>query len=166
MIGPSTKRLILLAVTLLTIGCDQATKHLAATHLAGQPPRRYLADTVRVHYVENPGAFLGLGAGLPPWARTSVFTVGTSIALLLMAAAGLRGTWTTLQLLGFGLFWAGGVSNLIDRALYGRVSDFLNVGIGSLRTGIFNVADMVIMLGLVLVVVDHARGLRRGRQAP
>ena len=46
------------------------------------------------------------------------------------------------------LIVGGGVSNLIDRLRYGGyVVDFLNVGIGSLRTGIFNVADMAIMVG-------------------
>jgi signal peptidase II len=49
------------------------------------------------------------------------------------------------------LIVGGGVSNLIDRVRYGGyVVDFLNVGIGPLRTGIFNVADMAIMAGVVL----------------
>jgi signal peptidase II len=49
------------------------------------------------------------------------------------------------------LIVGGGVSNLIDRMRYGGyVVDFLNVGIGPVRTGIFNVADMAIMVGVVL----------------
>jgi signal peptidase II len=49
------------------------------------------------------------------------------------------------------LIVGGGVSNLIDRLRYGGyVVDFLNVGIGSLRTGIFNVADMAIMAGVII----------------
>ena len=55
-------------------------------------------------------------------------------------------------------FVAGGGSNLVDRALHGAVVDFLNVGIGPLRTGIFNVADMAIMLGAALLVVEGWRG--------
>jgi signal peptidase II len=55
----------------------------------------------------------------------------------------------------------GGISNLIDRFLYdGRVTDFLNVGIGSLRTGIFNLADMAILAGALLLI------LRRGAPTP
>jgi signal peptidase II len=46
------------------------------------------------------------------------------------------------------------MSNLVDRLLYGgRVTDFLNVGIGSLRTGIFNLADMAILAGALLLVL-------------
>ena len=55
-------------------------------------------------------------------------------------------------MLGVSLFAAGGASNLLDRVIYGNVIDFMNVGIGSVRTGIFNVADMAIMLGAAIVL--------------
>ena len=43
---------------------------------------------------------------------------------------------------------------MIDRLLNeGRVTDFLNVGIGTLRTGIFNPADMAILAGALLLVL-------------
>ena len=51
--------------------------------------------------------------------------------------------------------FSGGISNMIDRVLSGAVIDFMNIGIGNLRTGIFNVADMAIMAGLFLVVIAH-----------
>jgi signal peptidase II len=52
----------------------------------------------------------------------------------------------------------GGLSNLLDRCFYdGRVFDFLNVGIGSLRTGIFNVADVGIMVGVGLLFVSSVK---------
>jgi signal peptidase II len=54
-------------------------------------------------------------------------------------------------LIGGILFIAGGTSNLVDRIARGNVVDFMNVGIGSLRTGIFNVADVALMVGVVLV---------------
>jgi lipoprotein signal peptidase len=52
------------------------------------------------------------------------------------------------------LFLAGGLSNLADRLAIGSVIDFLNVGIGQVRTGIFNVADVAIMTGAALVLWD------------
>jgi signal peptidase II len=48
---------------------------------------------------------------------------------------------------------AGGASNLLDRVAFGSVVDFVNLGVGSVRTGIFNVADMAIMLGAFIVVI-------------
>jgi signal peptidase II len=55
------------------------------------------------------------------------------------------------------LFVAGGLSNLIDRVAMGTVIDFLNVGIGSFRTGIFNVADVAIMVGAAMLIADRYR---------
>jgi signal peptidase II len=51
------------------------------------------------------------------------------------------------------LFVAGGISNWIDRVVNGSVVDFMNVGVGWLRTGIFNFADVAIMLGITLFVL-------------
>jgi signal peptidase II len=152
---------LLVLVTFAAIGCDQGTKHLARTHLASGPVRSYLADTVRLEYVENQGAFLSLGSQLPAWLRGAVFMVGTSVLLLMMLGAYLTVAWTRTELVAISLLWAGGVSNLIDRALQGRVPDFMNVGVGCFRTGIFNVADIAVTLGAVLVAVDHLRRCRR-----
>ncbi|MEJ0007739.1 MAG: signal peptidase II [Steroidobacteraceae bacterium] len=61
------------------------------------------------------------------------------------------GRW---QVTGLALFAAGGLGNLIDRITGdGRVTDFLNVGLGPLRTGIFNVADMTLMVGVVVFLI-------------
>jgi signal peptidase II len=151
--------LVLIAST--TIACDQATKHVARERLLGGPRRSYLADTIRLEYVENAGAFLGLGAGLPAWARRALFMAGTAVLLAAMVALGLSGTGTSAQRLAIGLVWAGGLSNLADRLLQGNVSDFLNVGVGWLRTGIFNVADMAIMLGAILLAGERVWNHRR-----
>jgi signal peptidase II len=58
-----------------------------------------------------------------------------------------------LPTLGLALFVAGGASNWIDRVARGSVVDFLNVGVGPVRTGVFNVADVAIMLGAGVVVL-------------
>jgi signal peptidase II len=152
------RRLAVLGLVLATIGCDRATKRLAVDHLAGRAVLRYLADTVRLQYVENRGAFLGLGAGLPGWARTSLFVVGTGMLLAGVVALGLRQRVRGASLVGLALLWAGGLSNLVDRVCRGSVVDFLNVGLGSLRTGIFNVADVAIMAGCALLLASRAIG--------
>jgi signal peptidase II len=59
------------------------------------------------------------------------------------------------------LFVAGGASNLVDRITYGMVIDFMNVGIGPLRTGIFNVADIAVVVGGILMLEGY-RSDRRG----
>lgn len=150
-------RLWLLALAVVTVGCDRVTKHIATRTLEGEPTQSYLGDTLRLGYAENIGGFLSLGAGLPEGARTAVFTIATGLVLVGLTVIAIRGQWRGLRLAALVLFVAGGASNWIDRALRGSVVDFLNVGIGSLRTGIFNVADMAIMLGVALLLVAELR---------
>src|SRR5688500_6160497 len=161
-------RVVLVMAIVATIGCDHATKHIAATTLAGRPTRSYLGDTIRLQYAENPGGFLSLGAELPPVFRTGVFTVGTGIALLALTITALRLRWTGWPLVGLTLFVAGGTSNWMDRVARGSVVDFINVGIGPVRTGIFNVADMALMIGVGIIVVVEVRRVLRAEpdQAP
>lgn len=148
-------RLVLLLAIGATIGCDRVTKHLAATRLSDGPSGSFLADTLRLEYAENTGAFLSIGADWPRPVRTVVFGAGNALLLVLLVTMG-RGR-PTRTLLGLALFVGGGVSNLLDRINHGTVIDFMNVGIGPLRTGIFNVADMAIMFGVGIVLLDTCR---------
>jgi signal peptidase II len=157
-------RFVLFIAVSTTIGCDRVTKHVAATALSEASSRSFLAGTVRLEYVENTGAFLGMGADWPPSVRTAIFGVGNGMLLLGLVIVALRGRWPGRALLGVALCAAGGASNLVDRITYGMVIDFLNVGIGPLRTGIFNVADVAIMLGTGVLALEGYRSNRRGRQ--
>ena len=90
--------------------------------------------------------------------------------LLALAVMVMRLRWPGPTRLGVALFVAGGTSNLLDRIAYGKVIDFMNVGLGPVRTGIFNVADMAIMLGAAIVVVGtyraDGRAQMRGSDTP
>jgi signal peptidase II len=147
----ATRFILLLAVT-ATISCDRISKHVAVNTLAGGPSRSFLADTVRLEYAENAGAFMSLGAEWPAETRVAVFGVGNALLLAALVTVAVRRQWPRPALLGVALFAAGGASNLLDRIVYGTVIDFMNVGVGPLRTGIFNVADMAVMLGATIVL--------------
>jgi signal peptidase II len=154
-------KLALIVVIMATVGCDRVTKHFAAETLAGSPTQSLMMDTVRLEYVENTGAFLGLGASWPVGVRTALFIVGNALLLFAMVVTGIRRRWSGPALVGLALFVAGGASNLVDRIMRGSVIDFMNVGVGPLRTGIFNFADTAVMLGVAMVVV---MGFRSGEE--
>jgi signal peptidase II len=82
-------------------------------------------------------------------------------ALVVLVAAAIRSRWDGWPLFGVGLFAAGGASNWVDRVARGSVVDFLNVGLGPLRTGIFNVADVAIMAGVAILVLAEWRAWTR-----
>jgi len=151
---PRTGKFTLIALILFgSVGCDQATKLVARQQLAGRGTLSYLGDTVRLTLAENHGAFLGLGSTLPGYVRTLLFTglVGVFLAAFLYWLIRTSAI-SRLALLSSSLLVGGGIGNLIDRIAFGGgVTDFLNLGIGWLRTGIFNVADVWIMAGAALM---------------
>jgi signal peptidase II len=148
--------LVALRIIAAVLALDQATKWLAKKWLAPDGFISFAGDAFRLQYAENIGAFLSFGSSLPePW-RHIVLTVLVGVFLTALLAYLLFNRRLPQQyLFCLSLICGGGVSNLIDRVLYdGRVVDFLNIGIGSLRTGIFNVADMAITTGAILLLID------------
>jgi signal peptidase II len=148
---PTRARRLTLALVIMSscIGCDQATKSLATQSLRDSDACSFFAGTLRLEYALNPGGFLSLGSNLPDYVRPWFF-VGCNVCLMLVIFAFLirqrNLDWKLFVAVSYIL--AGGIGNLIDRVSNnGLVTDFLNVGIGPLRTGVFNVADMAVMFG-------------------
>ncbi|HXP89841.1 MAG TPA: signal peptidase II [Fibrobacteria bacterium] len=141
---------------------DQATKFEARNLLVPGELHSYLGGSLWVELVRNHGAFLSLGAALSGTLREALLVVGVGIFLvgalwwlLFSTKSTSEGRWTMAAVV------AGGMGNLVDRIwFHGGVVDFLNVGIGSLRTGIFNVADMYITAAVVFVLLRSM--LRKG----
>jgi signal peptidase II len=156
-----TKRAVwILGVMIVVTILDQLTKVVAMEQLKGHPPVVFWGNLFRFEYAENPGAFLSLGATLSPEMRLWTLSIAVAIFLLFLfiyvirtRSLGKVQTWALAFVLG------GGVSNLIDRFFRpsGRVIDFMNTGIGDLRTGVFNVADMLIMAGIGVFLVLNIR---------
>ena len=153
-------RLALLSLVMLScVGCDQAAKAMARDSLVGRTIS-LLGGAVRFEYAENTGAFLSLGSSLPSGMRTLLFVGGTGVIVLGLLVAMARGGQggSPSGSLGLALLAGGAVGNLIDRVVYdGAVVDFVSVGLGSLRTGIFNLADVAITVGVVLVALQGWR---------
>ncbi len=152
-------RLILVTTLLLgCVGCDQITKVAARARPSDGPAVSFFHDTFRLVYAENPGAFLSLGSSLSKPMRTAIFqgAVGLLVLGLIASALFWRGL-DRIQVTAQALLSASGLGNLIDRVQYdGLVTDFLNVGIGSVRTGIFNVADIVGLAGTMMLIVHRS----------
>jgi len=122
------RRLAVAVVIVVILAADQETKSLARQHLRAKPPRHFSALTLI--YTDNRGAFLSLGALFRGQLQR-----GDEIALAAIIG--------------------GGVGNLVDRLRFaGRVTDFLYLSAGPLHTGVFNIADMAITLGVIWLMVS------------
>lgn len=158
-VGPAVA---MLWAGLFCIGCDQASKRVAAEVLKGTETLSFLGDSFRLTYAENRGAFLGLGGGWPEPVRWLVFTaaaLGVVVVSLGWVVTQLRRQrYNSLAVWAMVLIAAGGMGNLVDRIVReGRVIDFMNLGLGPVRTGIFNVADVQIMVGLGLLLLRRPK---------
>jgi signal peptidase II len=149
------QRLIIAALAALAwIVVDQITKALFRQILTPGDTVSLLAGSLVVFPVYNHGAFLSFGAGMSGSTRNLVFVYGvlaTLAGLLVWLVRSHRSG--AIEVVGIASILGGGLSNLLDRCLYdGRVFDFLNMGVGPLRTGIFNIADVGIMVGVTLLI--------------
>lgn len=147
------KILLFIVIAVLSLGCDRVTKIWAKENLQNQLPKSYLNDTFRLQYAENTGAALSLGDDLPqPWSfillslLPSLFMLG----VIIYAFYNIR-TLDWFYVVCLSLIAAGGIGNIIDRILYDRrVTDFMLIQLTStLRTGIFNVADVCITIAAI-----------------
>ena len=143
--------LLLGSLMVSSVGCDQATKAIANAAIAGGPSLSYFGGAVRLTYAENPGGFLSLGADLPAEVRGWLFGIAPALVVVGLLVPLVRNhALSRGEVIGLGLIVSGAVGNLIDRLLFGAVRDFMHVGIGPLRTGIFNGADLAVTAGVAI----------------
>jgi signal peptidase II len=134
---------------LSTIGGDQLSKYVARRVLESSGPTPFLKGTVTFSLVENRLGFLGIVGDLP--VALQFFFLNICVTLLLLGCliylfrSSRRNSSYGLPLV---LVTGGGLSNLLDRLTGdGGVTDFVFITVGNLQTGIFNLADVFILLG-------------------
>jgi signal peptidase II len=138
------------------ISCDRVTKTLAKEHLMNSEPLSYFHDTFRLEYVENTGAALSLGDALPSVVSFWLLSIIPLIFLLLLFGYTIKNSanMNFMKVFSLALIFSGGMGNVIDRILFDRhVTDFMNMGIQNLRTGIFNFADMCVTGGAIGLLI-------------
>ena len=148
-----TRAIFISLILIVSIASDQITKRIAQAYLSGSGTISFFHDFFVLSYVENTGGFLGLGAAVPETIRFWVFSVLVAVFLILLFSYLIFSkAFTVRQIFALSAVLGGGIGNLIDRLMnQGRVTDFMNVGIGPLRTGIFNVADLFITFGAIFL---------------
>ncbi|MCI5055824.1 MAG: signal peptidase II [Flavobacteriales bacterium] len=149
------KYILIFGVIALNVGCDQISKEIARERISSYDEIEVLGDYFVLIKAENTGAFLSLGSNFSETTHKIVLIILPSLFLLF----GLYFILTTKKLtmlptIAVSFMIGGGIGNIIDRIITGSVTDFMNMGIGSLRTGIFNFADVSIMVGLGLMILS------------
>jgi len=149
---------------------DQITKILARIHLQPLPRGTeipVIGDFFVLTYAENRGAFLSMGNMLPEQVWAVVMTLIPTIFILALLIYLIRTrTLTLTETLIFSGIVAGGIGNLIDRYMFGFVTDFINFGIGDIRTGILNIADIPITMGIIYLMIYYTIKDSKNKKKP
>jgi len=152
------KLIILFALVLCCIACDQSSKKIAKEKLENKSSIVFYKDLFRLQYAENNGAFLSLGSRLPDklhFLMLRLIPLTAIIGMLIFMILKIN-TLPKLRFLSLALIFSGGLSNLFDRFFNNKlVIDFMNCGIGNIRTGIFNIADLYIVIGAVVLLSSY-----------
>lgn len=154
-----------LLVSLAVILSDQLSKWLIRQDLpldSGHPVTQFF----NLVYVSNPGAAFSLLAGAPGWQRwffTALSLAASALILWLL----FRNRGKALFSLALACILGGALGNVIDRVLWGKVTDFLDFYITlhgqQWHWPAFNLADSAIFIGAALLVVDELRHARQHR---
>jgi len=146
-------RFYILILVLLNIGCDQISKEVIRKNVRNKDYIEIIDDYFIVTNIENTGAMLGFGANFPPLLK-KILLQGLPLLVLLVL---LYRTLTKPGLnpwfiIAFSFIIGGGIGNLMDRIYYGSVTDFFQIKLGVFKTGIFNMADVSVTFGVLLLL--------------
>lgn len=151
----TTKRLLqIILIAMVVVILDRVSKELAIHYLKYEPAKNYLGGLFRLTYAENTGAFLSLGAKATGWLKyVGLYLFPLVLLLGLFFYILLDKTESWIPTFAMSMVLGGGLSNVFDRLTMGKVTDFMVMSLGSLHTGVFNIADVFIMVGLFLILI-------------
>ena len=150
------RSLLILILVIFNIGLDQISKGIVRETVIPGSRTELLGKQLQLMNVENSGAFLSMGSDSNPTVKLIFLLILPVIVLGVVLYYVLTNTTLDrLSIVGFSSIAGGGIANLYDRFLYGSVTDFLFMDFGGVfRTGIFNVADLSVTTGMILLLIS------------
>jgi signal peptidase II len=141
----------------LVLLADCGTKRAAETILMpANVPHEFFGELVRLTLAYNPGAAMSISLGAHSWLGFSMLALCALVIVGHMYRQTSAGD--SLAAAGLALIASGALGNLLDRLRSPRgVVDFIDVGIGDLRFWTFNVADVGITCGAMLLLLAFLR---------
>jgi len=140
-----------LPTMLVVITLDLAAKFVVNSMMQIHDPLPVIGNFLRLHLTYNEGVAFGLLASRGSWVM--VFNVLAMLGLAIWGFRTMTSTHSaTIQKAALGLLLGGALANLLDRLHDGRVTDFIDVGIGAYRWPIFNLADVFILVSVALLL--------------
>ena len=152
---------VLLLLLTLNFGCDQISKKIVRNEISDYEHISIIQDRFTLTKVENSGAFLSLGDNMPYIFRLIILT-GLPLLFLgygLYFLFAKRNLPMSMQI-ALCFLIGGGIGNLYDRIVHGSVTDFMHMDFYLFQTGVFNFADISIMIGVGILLFQSIRSNR------
>ena len=156
MLDRRKRNLLITTLVFLSIALDQISKIWVRNNFEGYIEHNIIGDVFTLIKVENTGAFLGMGSELSETMRVLLLIVLPVIVLVSITIYNyIDKSLDKTSIIGFSLIIGGGIGNIFDRIVYGSVTDFLYLNFGGvLKTGIFNIADLSVTSGMILILIS------------
>lgn len=141
----------ILITSLLVILVDQGSKILVKKYMALEQSQQVIGNFLRFTYIENPGIAFGLKVSSKGF--FTFVSILASVAIVVYLFRSKEDKFLTRFPLA--LILGGAIGNLIDRILYGRVVDFVDVDFPDFlmeRWPVFNVADVAVTIGMIILL--------------
>ncbi len=146
--------MVLLGISLLVVALDQITKFIVSKSFILNESRVVWQGWLNLTYIHNPGAAFGFMSDMEGIVRIPFFVAVTVAAgFMVYAYHRLIPPEKGFARVSLGLVWGGALGNFVDRLLYGKVIDFLEVKF--IQFPVFNVADSCITIGISLLVLEY-----------
>ena len=155
MIDRRKRNILITIIVLLGIASDQISKFWVRNNFESYIEKSIIGDIFTLIKVENTGAFLGMGSELPETLRVLLLVVLPVIVLVgITIYTYFDKSLDKTSIIGFSLIIGGGIGNIFDRIVYGSVTDFLYLNFEFFKTGIFNIADLSVTIGMILILIS------------
>jgi len=147
---------IVIGVSLLALALDQVTKAYIIQHYQLNETHPVIGGILSLTYIQNPGAAFGFMAEMPGLLRIPFFLGITFMAgFIIYAYQRFLPVERLRARAALGLIWGGAMGNCVDRLLFGKVIDFIEVYHKTYHWYVFNVADSCISIGIALLAFDY-----------
>ncbi|WP_179354195.1 signal peptidase II [Winogradskyella vidalii] len=148
------RNLFIVLLIIFNIAIDQISKVIVRNTLTFRKQIDVIGDYFQLIWVENKGAFLGMGSDMDPTLRLIFLLILPTLVLGYVIYYIIKTKeLDRLSLIAFCCIVGGGIANVFDRIVFGQVTDFFFIDLGGVfKTGIFNVADMSVTAGMIMLL--------------
>jgi signal peptidase II len=163
----SFRNIIILLIVIANIGCDQISKKIVRESVSPGDRIELINQNFLLMSVENNGAFLSVFSNASPLVK-KITLLGLPTIMLIGVLFYLfsESKLPKVALIGWSFVIGGGIGNMYDRIKFGSVTDFLFIDLGGIfRTGVFNMADVSIMVGMGFLILFYIQDATKKEDA-